>query len=196
MKKMQRPHAGCLRRSQRGGNSHKTRGAATTEESLVPMKPAILLLALLSPITAWAQTPAPTMTDKVCDQRGKIYVTDKNKDEPVPEHGRSFYWSFVAAHYDRRTNSCYVMYDRFVSVSGTVALEQIKIDDIEGNRVAGYGGLQTSNRTSRPKPSECEVNGTNCESKSEFDELLGTFIPAFRKTNSTLRVPYEKNCEA
>ena len=100
------------------------------------MKPTILLLALLSPITVRAQTPAQAMTDKLCDQRGKIYVTDKNKDESVPEPGRSFYWSFLAAHYDSRTNSCYVMYDRLVSGLGTV-LEQLKIDDIEGNRVAG-----------------------------------------------------------
>jgi len=95
------------------------------------MKPTILLLALLSPITVRAQTPPQTMTDKPCDQRGKIYVMDKNKDESVPEPGRSFYWSFVAAHYDSRTNSCYVMYDRFVSGLGTV-LEQLKIDDSEG----------------------------------------------------------------
>ena len=83
-----------------------------------------------------------TMTDKLCDQRGKIYVMDKNKDESVPEPGRSFYWSFVAAHYDSRTNSCYVMYDRFVSGLGTV-LEQLKIDDSEGNRVAGVSVRST-----------------------------------------------------
>jgi len=82
------------------------------------------------------------MTDKLCDQRGKIYVMDKNKDESVPEPGRSFYWSFVAAHYDSRTNSCYVMYDRFVSGLGTV-LEQLKIDDSEGNRVAGVSVRST-----------------------------------------------------
>jgi len=148
------------------------------------MKPTILLLALLLPITARAQTPAQTMTDKLCDQRGKIYVTDKNKDESVPEPGRSFYWSFVAAYYDSRTNSCYVMYDRFVFGLGMV-LEQLKIDDIEGNHIAGYSGVWTSNRNGRPvysKPSECEVNGTGCESKSEFDELLGKFVPAFKKT--------------
>ena len=148
------------------------------------MKPTILLLVLLSPITGRAQTPAQTMTDKLCDQRGKIYVTDKNKDESVAAPGRSFYWSFLAAHYDSRTNSCYVMYDRLVSGLGTV-LEQLKIDDIEGNRIAGYSSLWNSNRNGRSayaKPSECEVNGTSCESRSEFDELLGKFIPAFKKT--------------
>jgi hypothetical protein len=87
------------------------------------------------------------------------------------------------------------MYDRFVSVPGWV-LEQLEIDDIEGNQIAGYSGISTSNRTGRLKPSECEINGTSCESKSEFDELLGTFIPAFKKAKSTLRVPCEKNCEA
>jgi hypothetical protein len=157
------------------------------------MKPTILLLALLSAITVRAQTPAQTMTGKLCDQRGKIYVTDKNKDESVPEPGRSFYWNFVAAHYDSRTNSCYVMYDRFVSALGTITLEQRRIDDIEGNRVAGYSGISYSNRFSRPKPNECVVNGTNCESRSEFDELLEAFFPAFKKP---LRVPCEKNCEA
>ena len=148
------------------------------------MKPTILLLVLLSPITARAQIPAQAMTDDLCDQRGKIYVTDKNKDESVPEAGPSFYWSFVAAHYDPRTNSCYVMYDRFVSGLGRF-LEQLRIDDIEGNRVAGYSSTLTSSGSGRPaysKPSECEVNGTGCESKSEFDELLGKFIPAFKKT--------------
>ena len=76
------------------------------------------------------------------------------------------------------------MYDRFVSIPGTV-LEQLKIDDIEGNRVAGYSGLWTSSRNGRPaysKPSECDVNGTSCESMSEFDELLGKFIPASKRT--------------
>jgi hypothetical protein len=144
----------------------------------------MLLFALLLPIAARAQTPAQTMTDKLCDQRGKIYVTDKNKDESVPEPGRrGFYWSFVATHYDPRTNSCYVMYDRFVSGLGVV-LQQLKIDDIEGNQVAGYSGTWASNGTGRIfyKPSECEVNGTSCESRSEFDELLGKFIPAFKKT--------------
>ena len=148
------------------------------------MKPTILLLALLSPITVMAQTPAQTMTDKLCDQRGKIYVTDKNKDESAPAPGRSFYWSFLAAHYDSRTNSCYVKYGRLVFGLGTF-LEQLKIDDSEGNRVAGYSSIWTSNRNGRPaysRPSECEVNGTSCESKSEFDELLGKFIPAFKKT--------------
>jgi hypothetical protein len=163
------------------------------------MKLTILLLVLLSAIAARAQTPAQTMTDKVCDQRGKIYVTDKNKDEPVPEPGRSFYWGFLAAHYDSRASSCFVMYDRFVSEPGIV-LEQLRIDDIEGNRVAGYSSITTFNRAGVPvyyiKPSECKVNGTSCESKSEFDELLGTFIPAFKKAKSTLRVPCEKNCEA
>lgn len=44
------------------------------------------------------------MTDKLCDQQGKIYVTDKNNDEsvPTPRFGlacgsfwrtESFYWS-------------------------------------------------------------------------------------------------------
>ena len=158
------------------------------------MKLGILLLVLLSPVAARAQTPAQAMTDTVCDQRGKIYVTDKNKDESVPEPARSFYWNFVAAHYDSRTNSCYVMYDRFVSVPGTV-LEQIEIDDIEGNRVAEYSGISTSNRDGRrySKPSECVVDGTSCESRSEFNELLEAFIPAFKKTKS---LPCEKNCEA
>ena len=76
------------------------------------------------------------------------------------------------------------MYNRFVSGLGTV-LEQLKNDDIEGNRIAGYSSIWTSNRNGRPaysKPSECEVNGTICESKSEFDEMLGKFIPAFKKT--------------
>jgi hypothetical protein len=148
------------------------------------MKPTILLLTLLSPITVRAQNPVQTMNDKLCDQRAKIYVTDKNKDESVPELGRSIHWSFVAAHYDSQSNACNVMYDRFVSGLGTV-LEQLRVDDIEGNRVAGYSGIWTSNRNDRPayaKPTECEVNGTSCESRSEFDELLGRFIPAFKKT--------------
>jgi hypothetical protein len=148
------------------------------------MKPTILLLALLFPIIARPQTPTQPMTDKVCDQQGKIYVTKKDKDEAVPDTGRSFYWSFVAAHYDSHTNVCYVMYDRFVR--GLAAfLEQIKIDDIEGNHIAGYSGVWTSNRNGRPaysKPSECEVNGTSCESMSEFDDLLGKLIPSFRKS--------------
>jgi hypothetical protein len=95
-------------------------------------------------------------------QQGKIYVTDKNKGESVPELERSFYWRFVATHYDLRSNSCKVMYDRFVSGLGTI-LEQLRIDDIEGNRVAGYRSIWTSNRNGRPaysRPTECEVNGT------------------------------------
>jgi hypothetical protein len=154
------------------------------------MKPTILLLTLLSAITARAQTLAPTMSDKVCDQRGKTYVTDKNKDESVPEPARNIYWKFLAAHYDSRSDSCYIMYDRFVSVFGTT-LEQLRIDDIEGNRLAGYSGISYSNRTGRPKPSECVVHGTSCESRSEFDELLEAFFPAFKKP-----VPCEKNCKA
>jgi hypothetical protein len=149
----------------------------------------ILFLALLSPIIARAQTPSQPVTDKVCDQQGKTYVTEKNKDESVPEPGQSFYWSFVAAHYDSHTNLCYVMYDRFVRGLGTV-LEQIKVDDIDGNHIAGYSGVWTSNRNGRPvysKPSECEVNGTGCESMAEFDGLLRKLIPTFRK--STPRGP-------
>jgi hypothetical protein len=153
------------------------------------MKPSILLLALLSPIMARAQAPPQPMTQKLCDQRGKIYVVDKNQDESVPEPRRSFYWSFVATHYDSRANSCYVMYDRFVSGHGKF-LEQLRIDDIEGNRFAGYSSTWISNSSGRPaysKPSECEVNGTSCGSKSEFDKLLEKFIPAFNKT--ALREP-------
>ena len=61
------------------------------------MKPTILWLALLLPIAVRAQTPVQMMTDKLCDQRGKIYVTDKNKDESVPEPGRSLLEFFSSA---------------------------------------------------------------------------------------------------
>lgn len=147
------------------------------------MKPTILLLALLLPIAASAQIPAHTMTDKLCDQRGRIYVTEINKDESVPEPGRSFYWNLEVAHYDSGTDSCYVRYDRFVSGLG-VTLEQIRVDDIDGNRIAGYSGTWTSNGGGRifHKPSECEVKGSVCKSRSEFDEFLGWFIPAFKQT--------------
>lgn len=123
------------------------------------------------------------MTDKLCDKQGRIYVTEKNKDESVPEPGRKFYWSFLTAHYDSSTNTCYVMYGRFVQVLGMV-FEQLKIDDIEGNHGAGYSGTWASNTNGHPvysRPTDCEVNGTSCESMSQFEDLLGKFIPAFRK---------------
>jgi hypothetical protein len=147
------------------------------------MKLTILLLALISPIIGRAQTPTQPVTDKFCEQEGTNYVTDKNKDEFVPEPGQSFYWSFLAAHFDSRTNTCYVMYDRFPRGLGKV-LEQIKIDDIEGHRVAGYSGtwnLKGNGHPAYSKPSECVVSGTSCESMAEFEDLLGKLIPAFRK---------------
>lgn len=154
----------------------------------------IFWLALLLPITASAQTAQPK-PEKLCGQQGRIYVTKTNNEEPGPEPQRSFYWSFLAAYYDSRTDSCYVMYGRFVRAFGAAVLtspsnparflEQLRIDDVEGNRVAAYSGIWTSNRNGRPAystPSECMVNKTSCESISEFDERLGDFIPAFKIT--------------
>jgi hypothetical protein len=156
------------------------------------MKPTILLLALLSPIIARAQTPTQPMTDKLCDQQGEIYVTEKNKDESVPDPGQSFYWSFVAARYDPHANVCYVMYHRSVRGLGTV-LEQIKVDDIEGNHIAGYSGVWAPSPDGRriyTKPSECQVNSTSCESMPEFNDPLEKFMPAFKKSApSTPRGP-------
>jgi hypothetical protein len=149
------------------------------------MKPTILLLALLSPFIGMAQNPAEPMSDKVCEQKGKIYVTEKNKDETVPDNpGQSFYWGFVAAHYDSHTNICYAMYRRSVRGLGKI-LAQIRIDDIEGNHIAGYSGVWVSTHKGTPaysKPSECEVNGTSCDSITEFDDLLRKFIPEFKKS--------------
>ena len=118
------------------------------------MKLTILLLALLSPLIAKAQTSQP-MTEKLCDQHGKTYVTETNKEEPAPEPGRSFYWGFVATDYDSQTKICYVMYNRFVHGLGMI-LEQIKVDDIEGNHIAGFSANWTSDRSGNPsytKPS-------------------------------------------
>lgn len=147
------------------------------------MKPTILLLALLSPMTATAHTPSQPMTEKLCDRQGTIYVTEKNKEESAPEPGRSFYWSFVEAHYDSQRNTCYVRYNRFVQGLGTT-LQQIKIDDLEGNHIAGYSATWTSDRNGHPaytRPSECNVNGTSCQSRAEFESLLGNLVPSFRR---------------
>jgi hypothetical protein len=154
------------------------------------MKLTFLLIALLSPM-ARAQALPHSMTEKLCDQQGKVYVTEKNKEEPGPEASRSFYWSFVEAHYDAQRNTCYVRYNRFVKGSGTT-LQQIKIDDLEGNHVAGYSATWTSDRNGYPtytRPSECNVNGTSCESKAEFESLLGDFVPSFRKPTPRGRGP-------
>jgi hypothetical protein len=66
------------------------------------------------------------------------------------------------------------MYRRFVHGLGTL-LEQIKIDGVVGNHIAGYSGVWTSNRNGRPaysKPSECEANGSGCESMREFNDIF------------------------
>lgn len=155
------------------------------------MKLTFLLVALLFPIMARAQALPHSMTEKLCGQQGKVYVTEKNKEEPRPEAGRSFYWSFVEAHYDSQRNTCYVRYNRFVKGFGTT-LQQIRIDDLEGNHAAGYSATWTSDRNGYPtytRPSECNVNGTSCESKAEFESLLGDFMPSFRKPTPPGRGP-------
>jgi hypothetical protein len=155
------------------------------------MKPTVLFLALLSATIARAQTPTQPMTDKVCDRQGKSYVTEKNKDEPAPEPSRSFYWDFLAAHYDSQTDTCYVRYNRFVRGLGT-RLEQIRVDDIEGNYIAAYSATWASDSTGYPtytKPSECKVDGASCESKAEFENLLGKVVPSLRKNTPRVRQP-------
>jgi hypothetical protein len=138
------------------------------------------------PIPPADYRPTP---EKLCEQRGKFYVTEKNmelrkrtREEFAPESGRSFDWSFIAAHYDSHTNTCYVMYNRLVRVLGTT-LEQIKIDDIEGsNHIAGYSATWASDHSGYPtytRPRECIVNGISCESKAEFESLLGKLVPSF-----------------
>jgi len=154
------------------------------------MKSAIVLLALLSPVIAMAQTSQP-MTEKLCEQQGKSYIEEKNKEESVPEPGRSFYWSFVAAHYEAHTNTCYIKYNRFAKGLGTT-LEQIKVDDSEGNHIAAFSATWTSARNGYPtytKPSECDVNGTSCGSKEEFETLLGYLVPSFRRKAPLARGP-------
>jgi myosin heavy subunit len=124
-----------------------------------------------------AEQQLRTAQDKLNSLENQLDELVKDIRKPIAQAtGQSFYWSFVAAHYDSHTNICYVMYDRFVRGLGRV-LEQMKIDDIEGNNSAGYSGLWTSNRNGRPiysKPSECEVKGTSYESMAEFDDLLGS----------------------
>ena len=81
-----------------------------------------------------------------------------NKQESAPEFGGSFGWSFVAAHFDSHANICYVRYNRLVRGLGAT-LEQIKIDDIEGNHIAGYSAIWASDRDGNPtyaRPSECK----------------------------------------
>ena len=154
------------------------------------MKVTILLLVLVSPIIAKAQAPQP-MTQKRCEQQGKIYVAEKNKEEPAPEPSRSFSWSFAASDYDSQAKTCYVMYNRHFHGFGTT-LEQIKVDDIEGNHVAGFSAIWTSDLSGNPtyaKPSECNVNGANCESRAEFDALLGHLVPSFRRNTRPARGP-------
>ncbi len=155
------------------------------------MKSTTLLLALVSPIMASAQITSQPMTEGLCTQQGKIYVTEKNKQESAPEFGGSFGWSFVAAHFDSHANICYVRYNRLVRGLGAT-LEQIKIDDIEGNHIAGYSAIWASDRDGNPtyaRPSECKVNGTSCESKAEFETLLGKLVPSLRENRPRHRGP-------
>jgi hypothetical protein len=156
------------------------------------MKSTILYLTLLFPMIAGAQ--ALSMTESACDQQGKVFVTERNKHESsyidgyIPDPSRSFYWSFIAAHYDSHRKACYVIYDRFVRGLDRV-LTQIRVDDTEGNNVAEYSGTRASNPRGPvySKPSACKVNRTSCESISEFIDLLGKLLPAF--TKSTPRGP-------
>jgi hypothetical protein len=153
----------------------------------------VTLLATLSS-SSYAQTP-PSITPKMCEQQGRLFVEERNTHESEPHHGRSWYWKFTASHYTHP--HCYVMYDRIVSDDPPdspvhSALMEIGIADVQvqdGGAVAWISINCVSKPNGRyectkPNSTECRVNGKTCESMAEFNSLLGKFIPAFRNVNA------------
>jgi hypothetical protein len=154
--------------------------------------PLFLAAVCFIPTVLIAQTAGPPMTSKLCDQQARAYVAEKNTHESEPIRGRSLYWSVAASHYDSHTNTCYVMYERFVSEDPPDSrvhsfFESIRIADVRAtdSTIAQFADSCIATRDGRaectkPRSFECQVNGQICESKLEFIELVHKWIPAFK----------------
>jgi len=132
------------------------------------MMAATVVAVLLSGITN-----AQSITDKQsCYEQSRKYVRDLNADEN-PNAVFVTKWTWRAAHFDAKTQVCYVHFDRATNTSTNPKLTE-KVDDAyEGKTFAAYvGGLDLRN------PETCQVNGKVCRDHEEFNRLLGELIPA------------------
>ena len=160
--------------------------------ALTKATPLSLVAAFFIPTIVGAQTSASQITPKLCEQRARAYVAEKNTHESEPIHGRSSYWNLAASHYDANAGICYVMYERFLSQDPPESkvhsfLENIRIGDVQAtdsilarfsdNCVSTPGG---PTECVKPGLFECAVNGQTCESKAEFIELVHKWIPTFK----------------
>ena len=173
------------------------------------MKTAIaaIVLALLSAGGASAQThpkPSPQQHASVADQQAcyqqargvvdRIQSDDreyaKTHDSLIISNGIA---NFDGAHYDAASKTCYVQWSRF-SVFGSmdVAVTNLNViaveDAFEGKSIATFVENSTIKHGDAAfidqPPIACQVNGTKCARRAEFNGLLWDFLPAFRPVDA------------
>lgn len=137
---------------------------------------------------------------KKCWDQAQAYVAKKNADlgpAPVlpdyPELHKPY--EFEQAHYDAKTQICYVQMSRGMSMfppggalEGVIS-EVIVADAFEGKEIAHYDqSWSTDSKTGKTtwaESTECQVNGQKCGSRPEFNSLLWESIPAFQPVRCT-----------
>jgi hypothetical protein len=129
---------------------------------------------------------------KMCYEQAQKYVADSNakviQDKLAP--WRDYHWTFEAAHYDVKTQTCYVQYERHPQTfppesTAYVVVDEIRVDDaFEGKEIAafvgGYSMDKQSGKTANSPLTFCQVNGEKCNERAVFNGLLWKLIPAFR----------------
>ena len=120
-----------------------------------------------------------TTEKQSCYEQSRKYVKDLNDGEN-PQAVFVTKWTWRGAHFDPKTQVCYVHVDRGTKTNTNPTLTE-KIDDaFEGKTHAVYeGGIDLKN------PETCHVNGKVCRDHEEFNKLSYEFIPAWSKAKES-----------
>ena len=162
---------------------------------------AMLLFALVLSVPAFAQksSHADMANQGICYQQAKqvvdlIAADDTKYSKTHDEPGRVSYGTaqLDGAHYDSASKTCYVKWSRMMFSTypsfSSMFFTVIVADAFEGKDIATFHGDDVRQETGgdfvEETPVTCQVNGTQCDSRAQFNGLLWKLIPAFRPVNA------------
>lgn len=135
------------------------------------MKKLIIIFVFLAGTAAAQDKRGDMAQQKACYTQARQYVADENSTE--------FRKTFEQAHFDAKTQTCYVEFDTAMT-SGLISISVA--DAFEAKTIA------QCIHPLLPKPDGklefCGVNGHHVNSRAEFNSLLWDMIPAFEPVDA------------